>query len=349
MPGCSPIKKPQVPAAKNFSAWGLVPYWDNWPADPIHPPRAIYLDIYWRELEPTADSPLTKEAVLAAIQEKVKLVNSDAPIALRFKATGDEEKGPLPNWFKPSWRAPQKCNREHQQLPAWIEPDQLKAHAEIVEALAKALDGNPRIAWIEPGSYGYWGEGHVDNAPASCVPSIEIREALIRPWIESFHLTSLSVNMDWFRPKDDPTNRLRNLWGKAASIGLRFDCLGFWHDEYASVIEDMAAAKLPGWNGPWGGEFCYSEKGAGWATGSDQFAKEMRKHAPAEVATMNGKARFDRTMQVVSQCQWSYIAGAGSSLITNPTGNIALSLEQAMTGPPRDLARCAKAARIGNP
>lgn len=338
---------------KKSSDWGLMPYWHDSLSDPIHPPRAIYLNLYWRDLKPDADTPLTNEKIREVIEKKLKRTIAEGPpIAIRFKATGETGEGPLPDWFKPNWRAPDKCNKAEadQQLPAWIDPAQLKAHTEIVNALANALDGDSQILWIEPGSYGYWGEGHVDGAPPECVASIETREALIRPWIESIHKTPLSINMDWIRAKDDPDHRLRSLWGKSASIGLRFDCLGFWHDEYAAVIENIAAAKLPGWSGPWGGEFCYAEEGVSWATGSEKFANDVRKHAPEEVRKMNGEARFNRVQRVIADCQWSYIAGAGGSLLEKPTGKIAQLLEARMSGaPPRDLVKCAAAARIGNP
>ena len=258
------------------ASWGLVPYWNNFPTNPIHEPRAVYLDLYWRDLKPNEDTKLTPEWVRTAIERRLKRSLSTSPkVAIRFKATGDVDDGPLPNWFKPNWKAPEECNtRKTQQLPAWKDPAQLDAHAEIVRSLAAALDGHPQIAWIEPGSYGFWGEGHLDGAPAACVPGIKTREDLVRPWVEAFKHTPLSVTMDWFRPKDDPDHKLRELWTQAPLIGMRFDCLGFWHDEYAMVIQDMATAKVTGWNGPWGGEFCSAEIGAQWSMGSDKAASD---------------------------------------------------------------------------
>lgn len=342
-------------AHSSAAPWGLVPYWDNLPANPIHKPRAEYLQIYWRDLKPTSGAALTPASVRAAIEKRLKRsLTSGPPVAIRFIATGDAKKGPLPDWFKPEWKAPAKCQtKKGQQLPAWTDPAQILAHAEIVTALAAALDGHPQVAWIEPGSYGFYGEGHVDGAPTQCVPSIETRIALAKPWVDSFKRTPLSVLVAWIRQKDDPQHRLRDLWGSAASVGLRFDCLGFWQDEYASVIETMAAEGLSGWTGPWGGEFCYSEPGAQWSMGVDKVdnVKKVIKGAPPDVRKMKGDARRNRVLGVVRDCGWSYVAGAGSSLLELKVnkGQLGQALEAAMSGTPRDLKKCAEAARAGNP
>jgi hypothetical protein len=336
--------------------WGLIPYREFPPHNPIHKPRAEYLDIFWVDLQPTPDAPLTPEAVRAAIEKRLNhTLAAGPPVILRFIATGDVKKaGPLPSWFKPDWKAPDDCQiKPKQQLPAWTDPAQVLEHAKVVRALAAAIDGDPQIAWVEPGSYGFSGEGHVDDAPDMCVPSIETRAALAKPWVESFKRTPLSVLVAWMRPKDDPNHRLRDVWASAASVGLRFDCLGSWHDEYASVIEGMAAEHVSGWTGPWGGEFCYSEDGAKWSMGIDKVDNidEIKEEAPSQVRKMKGPARQARVLGVVRDCGWTYVAGAGSSLLepTVEKGKLAQVLEAAMIGSPRDLKKCAAAARIGNP
>ena len=339
-------------AHSRATPWGIAPYWNDLPENPIHPPRAVYLNVYWRDFKPNADTPLTPASVLAAIERRLgRPLASGPPVAIRFKATGDAKQGPLPDWFPDGWKAPNKCNTEEdQQLPAWIDSEQLRAHSELVKALASALDGHPQVPWVEPGSYGFWGEGHVDSAPADCVASMETREALVRPWVDSFRRTPLSITMDWIRSKDDPNHRLRSIWSSAGSIGLRFDCLGFWHDEYASVIENMATDGLSGWTGPWGGEFCYGEEGARWAMGSEKVAnlKKLQAKAPLGVSKMANDGRRNRVLGVVRDCGWSYVAGAGGSLLQQP-GEAAYALEGAMNGTSRDLQKCARAARVGNP
>lgn len=352
--GAVPGGSSGVPGSPSAASWGIVPYWNNPPHAPIHPPRAEYLDIYWSDLRPTSNSLLDVTSVRRALEKRLgrPLPSSGSKIAVRFKATGDAKDGPLPSWFEPGWRAEAKCEtEERQQLPAWIDPAQIQAHAEIVASLALALDEHPGIAWIEPGSYGFWGEGHLDGSPSECVPSISTREALVRPWIESFRRAPLSITMDWIRTKDDPEHRLRALWSRAASIGLRFDCLGFWHDEFAAVVEGIASTHSAVWSGPWGGEFCFSEAGAQWAMGSDTVADiaKLRSEAPPEVSKMNNTQRRDRVLGVVRDCGWSYLAGAGSSLLEQSSGNAGEALEAAMGAGTRDLGKCAKAAKLGNP
>jgi hypothetical protein len=350
-----PAAAPAGSADLGPTPWGLVPYWNDMLENPVHPPRVVYLNIYWIDLKPTAAAPLTPKAVLDAVEKRLgrPLTAAGPPVAVRFIATGDlSNNRPLPSWFKDTWWAHNKCVTEcGQQLPAWKEQAQLDAHAEIVEALAAALDGHAQVVWVEPGSYGFWGEGHLDGAPADCVPSVDTRAALIRPWVKWFRKTPLSVTMDWIRDKDDPQHKLRKLWGSAASIGLRFDCLGFWHDQYASAVKGMADAGVSGWTGPWGGEFCYAEGGAKWSMGDDAFIRDdIRNGAPPAVVKMSGDARRSRVLRVLHDCGWSYVAGAGGSLLEQAYkgGGGAKDLEGAL-GVTRDLHKCAEAARVGHP
>src|SRR5437899_2429575 len=72
------------------SPWGIVPHWDNSLKDPIHEPRAVYLNLYWIDLKHTAETKLTKESIIASIELKLRRKLSEGPlVAIRFVATGD--------------------------------------------------------------------------------------------------------------------------------------------------------------------------------------------------------------------------------------------------------------------
>src|SRR2546430_2127417 len=68
-----------VPSYNGISLWGLVPYWNNLPTNPIHPPRAVYLDLYWRDLKPKQDTKLTAAWVVAAIEKRLNRPLSAEP------------------------------------------------------------------------------------------------------------------------------------------------------------------------------------------------------------------------------------------------------------------------------
>src|SRR5215213_5246731 len=69
--------------------WGVAPFWYEPPADPIHAPRVVYLNIYWRDLKPTSTSVVTSQTVLAAIEKRLgRALRVGPPVAIRFKATG---------------------------------------------------------------------------------------------------------------------------------------------------------------------------------------------------------------------------------------------------------------------
>jgi hypothetical protein len=60
--------------------------------------------------------------------------------------------------------------------PEWWHPEYIKAYRNMVEAYGKALDGNPRLAWIDMRFYGYWGEGHRFHATVPWPDDIDKRE-----------------------------------------------------------------------------------------------------------------------------------------------------------------------------
>jgi hypothetical protein len=115
------------------------------------------------------------------------------------------------------------------------------------------------------------------------------------------------------------------------------------------TVERMADAGLSGWKGPWGGEFCFQENGSRWSMGSDNVSnlEVFRRNAPSAVRQNDRRGQTESHSQVVRDCGWSYLAGAGGSLLTKP-GEEALALENVMNEGQRDLKKCALAAAAAN-
>ena len=61
-----------------------------------------------------------------------------------------------------------KDNRAFRE-PAYHHPAFQKAFRELNELLAAEFDGNPLVEWVDLMQYGFWGEGHTSDRPATAV------------------------------------------------------------------------------------------------------------------------------------------------------------------------------------
>ena len=83
-------------------------------------------------------------------------VYSDVPAYLETRAHG---------WLLPI--DPQDATQGHYFIPDWNDPYVLQRIAELVTALGRAYDRDPRIGWVDIGLYGSWGEWHTSGLPDS--------------------------------------------------------------------------------------------------------------------------------------------------------------------------------------
>ena len=172
----------------------------------------------------------------------------------------------------------------HQGLaPDWDDPLFLEAHRNLLLALGARYDGDPRIAWIDIGSYGFWGEWHVylnDTLAASQAS----KQIILEHYFEAFPNTPKVIAFD-----DD----FATAYVAAHGGGIRNDCLGTaasnnWYLESLNRIDPGLNDQV--WkNAIITGEFCGG--GSGAAAGTSE--------------------RFDLNLDFVKQTHWSFIGPAG--------------------------------------
>jgi len=171
--------------------------------------------------------------------------------------------------------------------PDWNDPNFLQAHHEFTTALGARYDSDPRVAWIDIGSYGFWGEWHV-YLNDSLAATQATKQAILEDYFAAFPTKRKVIAFD----DDFATEYVTSHGG-----GIRNDCLGTqesndWYLESLNRIDPTLNGRM------WKtaiitGEFCGSDAGAVQGT----------------------TTRFELNYQFIQQTHWSFIGPAGGAIL----------------------------------
>ena len=132
----------------------------------------IYIRTSWTALEPEEGKYNWKD-----LDGMLKVAESQGlPLSLRIMCACIKAKVPsTPQWvFDKGAKGDKmqidlveggKTNWYNQISPRFDDPIFMREHKRFIEALAKRYDGDPRIAGLDIGSYGHWGEWHCHGLP----------------------------------------------------------------------------------------------------------------------------------------------------------------------------------------
>jgi len=170
--------------------------------------------------------------------------------------------------------------------PDWDAPKFLAAHHDFIMALGTRYDKDPRVTWIDIGSYGFWGEWHVWLTD-SLAATQETKQRILDDYFEAFPTKPKVIAFD-----DDFATKYVTDRG----CGIRNDCLGTkesndWYLESLNRIDPTMNDRV------WKtaiitGEFCGSNQGAIEGT----------------------TERFDLNYEFIKQTHWSFIGSAGGAI-----------------------------------
>jgi hypothetical protein len=224
--------------------------------------------------------------------------NKNRNIIIRFKVADPWSKDDkdYPDWLK-------EFNSQHRRyfidggtgiVPNWDSNIFLKEHRRAILALGKRYDKDPRIAWVEVGSYGIWGEWHMyQNEHLSA--RVESKLSILNSYIKAF------PNKDLVIPFDD-SFALEYMIKRG--VGVRNDCLGkpdsnkWFLDSIDNLPKDVKKSMLK--DRFIVGEFCGGEQGA-------HFAMKNYKN---------------ENMNFIKRSSWSSIGPAGGSFLLSDKNEI---------------------------
>jgi hypothetical protein len=142
------------------------------------------------------------------------------------------------------------------KAPDWDSPIFLEKHTAFIKALGARYNNDPRVAWVDIGSYGFWGEWHVYRNPGLAA-SDSSKKKILDAYFEAFPDKRLVIAFD-----DDFATRYVTEHGE----GIRNDCLGTrasnnWYLESLNRIDPTLNERA--WKiGIITGEFCGGDQGA---------------------------------------------------------------------------------------
>jgi hypothetical protein len=124
------------------------------------------------------------------------------------------------------------------ECPNYNDPQLLEAFTSFFAALAGQYDGDPRIGFIVPGLYGFWGEWEVESHPTWEMTEPN-RTALVKTLVASFHKTPIQLR---YASASADTTLMANVGFHDASFcadtygGHSWD---FWYQVKAAGLTDF--------------------------------------------------------------------------------------------------------------
>jgi hypothetical protein len=117
-------------------------------------------------------------------------------------------------------------------IPDWNDPYYLERAKELLMEVGRRYDGDPRLAWVDIGMYGTWGEWHITPYGENLVTGArkatpETKRALVDMHIEAFKNTRLVM-------MSGDSYALEYAAWRSREIGFRRDNIGDPHFEKAN-------------------------------------------------------------------------------------------------------------------
>ncbi len=263
---------------------GFVP-WIGDP-NPVYETTLQYANFAWRDIEPQPG--VYNWARLE--QNWGNIAQTGRRIGFRIAAAipGEPGHADIPQWLVDAGvrMRPYSIDGSEGLAPDWDDSLFLAAHHRFIAALGARYDADLRVAWIDIGSYGFWGEWHV-YLNDSLAATQEAKEALLEDYFNAFPTKPKVIAFD-----DD----FATAYVAARGGGIRNDCLGEResNDWYLESLNRIDPALNEVWqNAIITGEFCGSEAGAIQGTTD----------------------RFSLNLDFVRQTHWSFLGPAGGVII----------------------------------
>ncbi len=253
--------------------------------NPVYHAKLQQATFAWRDLEP-----------VKGVYNWAKLEKNWGNVAVTGKRVGFRVAAVIPGSDRvdtPQWlidegvaMRPYSIDGETGLAPDWDDPKFLTAHHDFIMALGEKYDQDNRVAWIDIGSYGFWGEWHV-WMNESLAAKQAAKQAILEDYFAAFPTKSKVIAFD-----DDFATRYVTDHGG----GIRNDCLGTkesndWYLESLNQMDPTLNSRV--WKTAMiTGEFCGSAEGA------------------IEGTTV----RFDLNYNFIKQTHWSFIGSAGGAI-----------------------------------
>jgi Domain of unknown function (DUF4832)/LGFP repeat/Carbohydrate binding domain len=251
----SPVTTPM--SAAEIANTGRGEYeWNESSADPVGwPQRDVYYrdQIHWNSnLEP---SPGVYQDTIMD-QGLAQAASMGGRFGFRVMSMNDSQ----------NYTPAQVAKQPGTNIPDWNSPSFLTAWTNLMKHLGSKYDHDPRLAFVDMGGYGNWGEWHTYGIGGASITAANA-QTVINSVVSAFpdkHILMMTA---------DPSF-LQQAMQTSPMIGVRIDCLGAT-DLYGSTIDSVPDAVNRWKTAPFVSEWCGDSNGAAseYALGDQQVAK----------------------------------------------------------------------------
>jgi hypothetical protein len=145
--------------------------------------------------------------------------------------------------------------------PDYFNPTLITLHQELIEKLAARYNDDPRIAYVELGSLGHWGEWHTidDDTITIPFPKIDIANQYVQHYMEAFTKKHLMMRRPYPLAQQHNMGLFNDAFGNHESTVDGFDQWVNHGYTFWLTDEPMPAMRNYWAHAPAGGEFSSSE------------------------------------------------------------------------------------------
>jgi hypothetical protein len=259
---------------------GFAPWIGN--ENPIYEEKLQCATFAWKNLEPEEGvyNWTHLENDWGNLDETGKLVGFRVAAAI----PGEPDHIDIPEWLvdKGVEMRSYLIDNKSGLAPDWDDPNFLDAHHNFILALGNRYDNDTRVAWIDIGSYGFWGEWHV-WMNESLAGTDASKLAILEDYFEAFPEKAKVIAFD---------DSFALHYVVEHGGGIRNDCLGTQeeNDWYLQSVGDLNETVWK--TAIITGEFCGGEWGAIQGTNE----------------------RFELNYQFIEETHWSFIGPSGGAI-----------------------------------
>ncbi len=213
--------------------------WDKETSGYKVPQSLFYSDVSWKQLQPQ-ENKIEWEVLERTWADHFK---SGRRVGFRFKMSEpiQDQSAITPDMDIPQWLI-DKCKmtmRKYQlndggamkygYMPDWNNSRLLEQHDALIKEFGARYAKNPNVAWVDVGSYGFWGEWHLyqnEGDPASS----ETQRRILETYLKYLGEKKLIIAFD---------SSFASEFIVRSGHGLRHDCVGTQNDSFNKAIENL--------------------------------------------------------------------------------------------------------------
>lgn len=222
--------------------------------------RLAHVNITWKDLEPEQGKYAFEQIERDNHFDEWEARGVKFILRLVLDRPSDVPHMDIPNWV---YEATNLRGTEYDIAwgkgfsPDYFNPTLIALHQELIEKLATRYNDDPRIAYVELGSLGHWGEWHTINDDVTKIPfpTIDIADQYVRPYINEFTKKHLMMRRPYLLAEQNGMGLFNDAFGNKESTVDGFD--QWVNHGYTFWLTDEPMPAMPKYwaNAPAGGEF----------------------------------------------------------------------------------------------